>query len=1302
MKRISKQLALLVLVIFAGIFIASCEDTKRHNVTFDANGGTLTGEAVVYVNAGDKVSKPTDPTLSGYRFTGWYVSDDEGETLLLKWEFETKTVDTNIVLYAGWEEIIDEDAPLTILEVLGLEDGDEVITEGVVYFIGSNGFYISDGDNNILVDYESIVVTVGDKLLVEGLFKKADDKPMVEASLVSLLEEDQEPLLAVEKSLAEVAALNPDVLSNWYGYFKVSGKLNYNEALDEYKIVSEDLNDELVLITEEAEALLPFLNERIKVDVLLKDYDSFSSQWKVLFSEDSLEEFNYTEAELRVKLEAFFNREVETEILGGGLNLPALMEDVLGLTIKWESNLALVEILEKEAGDTHYKTLVEIPEVDTDGMLRAKINYKDLDEFEIDIDILVKTLVKTSLEEAINEKAFRSLFDAVVIGFAEGQTLSFKSYIVQDLDNPSVFITVDYDDVDGIFGSYLDDVEIGDILTFTAQYRDSGRPTFLEVETVATGETKNPVYNLENAPVINTDTWGTFPGYNSFVKLENPYMQYSTSAMPGATNWVRLSPRDDQMTGKFGTENSKTLAFLIRPLDALMGSDWRMDLNVETTGGTPVMYDGSIYGFVIYESNTYFQFIAVDKDHFVPSEGLLVKGLLTEQIPNRIEEGNLDLLTEHDVVDGLITWTSNNVAVIDETGKIEYPEVDTTVSLTATFKTFDSEEEHTISFEVVVVGQERIVLEVEDVLLLDDGEYINVGGYVLKASYTNSTNQSSTLNEIIIQDRNTGQLLIILDLVDAYTNEEIKVGYEIELFGQVEIDSLNKVSVRFLEDLRVINEDVLLHDYKDNAIALNSHEDALTEFGEDFHFGQVYKFSGELYYNSTTSSGRVTNLRFHINANAVGSSEIQMGGRGLVFNVDAHTPVYGENFLEDVFGVLGNPGPGRPGTLVYADLYFMIVNHGGSYFYALLLDENDFSLRVDEIVEHDVMGMVPTELLTGDLTLPVEHELLDGPITWVSDNEAVIDETGKVTYPSTEETVTLTFSFDHNGESFSYEIEILVKAAVAKTVNQIIDEAEDGDVVYVEGIVVGFHWNGSGNVNYTGYNGIILKDATGNELLYVLGMYENYGETRFEYVVGEDTLAKGDKISLVANYEISTTTGHANRKTLIVDNAENANLQILEREVEYTFELDEAIEVTGQEDLQDIAENLPYGTLFKLTGDFGFRGSASTYGTGVNLQVSYVRGAAADYNMTPSWGDRGQRFSFKFDGNVPNLGANWYEDLLGINSTTYTGTAASGMTFVEDSYIYFYLGFGFPTAATANGYIQLVILDEAWINATLK
>ena len=81
------------------------------NVTFDANGGTLTDSAEVPVYKTEKITDTKandltaihDPTRAGYKFTGWYTED--GNLFNVK----DTAITEDITLHAGWE--FDPNAP---------------------------------------------------------------------------------------------------------------------------------------------------------------------------------------------------------------------------------------------------------------------------------------------------------------------------------------------------------------------------------------------------------------------------------------------------------------------------------------------------------------------------------------------------------------------------------------------------------------------------------------------------------------------------------------------------------------------------------------------------------------------------------------------------------------------------------------------------------------------------------------------------------------------------------------------------------------------------------------------------------------------------------------------------------------------------------------------------------------------------------------------------------------------------------------------------------------------------------------
>ena len=69
----------------------------KFQVTFDLNYTNAPQASVVSVDKGGKVTKPSDPTRTGYTFDGWYL--DTG--LTNQYDFDN-TVTASFTLYAGW------------------------------------------------------------------------------------------------------------------------------------------------------------------------------------------------------------------------------------------------------------------------------------------------------------------------------------------------------------------------------------------------------------------------------------------------------------------------------------------------------------------------------------------------------------------------------------------------------------------------------------------------------------------------------------------------------------------------------------------------------------------------------------------------------------------------------------------------------------------------------------------------------------------------------------------------------------------------------------------------------------------------------------------------------------------------------------------------------------------------------------------------------------------------------------------------------------------------------------------------
>ena len=116
------------------------QQPKNYTVTFDTNGGSAVANQTV--KEGSKVAKPTDPTRSGYVFSGWTLNGTN-------YDFNS-AVNSDITLVAKWAENsytikatpVDQFSPDRILSVY--ENGNIVTIKKIMY---SDGLLLCDGTN---------------------------------------------------------------------------------------------------------------------------------------------------------------------------------------------------------------------------------------------------------------------------------------------------------------------------------------------------------------------------------------------------------------------------------------------------------------------------------------------------------------------------------------------------------------------------------------------------------------------------------------------------------------------------------------------------------------------------------------------------------------------------------------------------------------------------------------------------------------------------------------------------------------------------------------------------------------------------------------------------------------------------------------------------------------------------------------------------------------------------------------------------------------------------------------------------
>ena len=97
MKRI---IAVIILVVVLGLGLIACDKSpEQYSVQFDSDGGTEI--SAIEVSADSLLSEPNRPVKSGYIFVGWYFD----ENFLTPWDFSVDRVQSDMTLYAKWEEL---------------------------------------------------------------------------------------------------------------------------------------------------------------------------------------------------------------------------------------------------------------------------------------------------------------------------------------------------------------------------------------------------------------------------------------------------------------------------------------------------------------------------------------------------------------------------------------------------------------------------------------------------------------------------------------------------------------------------------------------------------------------------------------------------------------------------------------------------------------------------------------------------------------------------------------------------------------------------------------------------------------------------------------------------------------------------------------------------------------------------------------------------------------------------------------------------------------------------------------------
>lgn len=113
-------------------------EVEKFTVTFDANGGTLTGNSTVSVEDGGKITSAPTASKKGFTFSGWFTAKEGGTEVNLS----TYEVTAAVTLYAHYTE--DEEKPEPV--------------QGVKVTFDANGGTLT-GEATVTIDKDSFVAT---------------------------------------------------------------------------------------------------------------------------------------------------------------------------------------------------------------------------------------------------------------------------------------------------------------------------------------------------------------------------------------------------------------------------------------------------------------------------------------------------------------------------------------------------------------------------------------------------------------------------------------------------------------------------------------------------------------------------------------------------------------------------------------------------------------------------------------------------------------------------------------------------------------------------------------------------------------------------------------------------------------------------------------------------------------------------------------------------------------------------------------------------------------------------------------
>ncbi len=1171
-----------------------------------------------------------------------------------------------------------------IIDVLNQgKNNDSITVEGVVYGVLANGFYVADsaqGKIFVIMGSEwTKNVTNGDKVRIKGQFSYVANFPQIKnVEEVTPLSSGNESFVSViNSSVTEINALDATAkIGTYANLYQVSGTITKTTA-NVYQIVDDAGNKLFINDGSAVDALEAKLNQRVKLSVITHKISVSDNVWIVSFTgaASDIADDKLTFASIKEAALTYINSVVPSEIFGA-LELPTAHPTQSYITMSWDVVANDYVSIDATTG------LVTVKIDSVDHEITFKLTISDGFESEtMDYVITSKAIVERSVAQLFTDTPAVEMsvviIRGIVVGIARNQSESLRSFIVKDM-NSNEIITVDFGKTgDGLILSTDDQfktIECGDEILVTGKFRIASRTTVMDVSQLQIVSKDNPyTHDYQNALALEDATSylelaNNYDAYaNKLVKFVNPYMNYSTSSTPAVTNWVRLGYDTKSGDAGHGTgTNVHYFAFLIAAQNESLGSDtWHTMYDIPFYNAGAKQFDVTIYAYALYVSDTYLAFVIPDWDCYQVSGVDAISVSLSRSLPATIENGTINLLTTHELVEGNVTWTSSDDNVINSlTGKVTEVSENTEVTLTATFKYQGTT--YTRDYKVSVLKAEA--MSVTELLTSGtDSQAVKVRGTII--GYVSDGNTVDTRMGVVILDNATGKTVMVNGISSlggtygAYLDSSgniLAVGDEVLVVGTYYLNTpaigsgpeqtgRNYIEVTADSTVTLLGKTETIN-YQ-NAIVVTNHTE-MQALADNLVYGAIIKLVGteeNPLFLGGSSSKLPFNIKLFYNKEAVNNDGVKYNGKTFSLKSDTNEANAGSEWYNTMFNIptaFVGPSDTNPSILVTGDLYVVLGYTTGTYHQMSIVNAQNCTMsriltyeQFTDLLARTLPSTVVSQ--STDFSLPVTHSKVVGPITWTSENNTLIDPaTWTIGTVTANTDVKLMASFTYDGQARMYEHTVTVfpvPAAAPLSVSKALEEGVAGMTLGVTGVIVAYHADG----NTSGIlRGIVLMDEVTHQTILIDGLELIGTSTHGQYQASNgNLLAVGDKVVI----EGATFAIAGNRQS--VEASATSTITVSSSGNTITWDTESAITISTNAEMQEFANNLQFGKLIKLVGttDNPICTGGSSSKLPFNIKLFFNKDAVDNdgtkYNA--------KTFALKSDINEFNAGSDWWKTLFG-------------------------------------------------------